>query len=341
MRRRFIRCVLFLVLVILPFSGCDMFLNYIDLGDEGNDQEITTEEPDVENPDVDDPDTDDPEIIIGSKGIEAIMNHEDIISADMDEDVFFFEYNDGMPSFSVSDENGEEYYISLSELDELGRVGVAMGLFDAEHCPDYERGDLSTKPSGWVQNDYSWVESRWLYNRSHMLGFQYSGLQDDERNLMTGTRSFNVKGMLPYENILTDHIKEEDGSAGDDPHRVLVRVTPDFYEDNLLAHGIIMEADCLECDDIDFAVYIPNWEPGVTIDYRSGDNWANSDLPPEEEVEIPLEDATYILNTNSDVFHSLTCSRAPEPDSENYKLTDKSREALIEGGYDPCGICKP
>lgn len=107
MRRRFIRCVLFLVLVILPFSGCDMFLNYIDLGDVGNDQEITTEEPDVENPDVDDPDTDDPEIIIGSKGIEAIMNHEDIISADMDEDVFFFEYNDGMPSFSVSDENGE------------------------------------------------------------------------------------------------------------------------------------------------------------------------------------------------------------------------------------------
>ena len=83
MRRRFIKFVLFLVLVLLPFSGCDMFLNYIDLGDTGNDQEITTEEPDVENPDVDDPDTDDPEIIIGSKGIEAIMNHEDIISAEM------------------------------------------------------------------------------------------------------------------------------------------------------------------------------------------------------------------------------------------------------------------
>ena len=79
---------------------------------------------------------------------------------------------------------------------------------------------------------------------------------------------------------------------------------------------------------------------GLATSCEEKDN-TEPEKEPEEEVEIPLEDATYILNTNSDVFHSLMCSRAPDPDSENYKLTDKSREALIEGGYDPCGICKP
>ena len=299
MRRRFIRCVLFLALVLFLLSSCDLtFL--LDGSSTGGDALDATGE------------------------LFEIRNN----------NIPYFDSED----YSYAKEKG--YFIELSPFDELGRVGTCWGLFDYEHMPEEGERDftIDTNPTGWRQKKYdtSIVPGGWLYARSHLLNYQMSGIEDVPEDLMTGTREFNGTGMLSYENMAADHLREERD------HHILYRVTPDFSGNNLLAYGVLMESDCLECDDSgDFCVYVRNQQPGITIDYSTGENWLSTSNPPEEEIEIPLEEATYILNTNSDVFHSLTCSRAPEPDSENYKLTDKSREALIEGGYDPCGICKP
>lgn len=249
--------------------------------------------------------------------------------------------NNNVPYF-----NGEDYayaedkgpFTELSPLDKLGRVGVCWGLFDYEHMPTYDREQLDTEPTGWHQNEYdtSIVPGGWLYARAHLLAFQLSGYQDNPQNLMTGTRDFNNEGMLPFENMVADHLREER------KHSVLYRVTPDFGEDNLLAYGVLIESDCLDCDDMaDFCVFIKNQQPGVTLDYATGENWLSSDLPPAQDEEVALEDATYILNTNTMRFHELDCSGAPSPDSRNYKLTDMNYDKVIEAGYIPCGICNP
>ena len=245
-------------------------------------------------------------------------------------DIPYFDEDD----YAYAEEKG--YFIECSPLDELGRVGVCWGLFDYDHMPDYGRETLDSEPTGWHQNRYdsSIVPGGWLYARAHLLNFQMSGLQDDPQNLMTGTRDFNNEGMLPFENMAADHLREKRD------HQILYRVSPDFGGDNLLAYGVLIESDCLDCDDMaDFCVYIRNQQPGITIDYATGENWLSSELPPDDDVTI--EEATYILNTSSDRFHLLNCSRAPESDSPNYKLTDKTRAELIAEGYDPCGICNP
>ncbi len=156
---------------------------------------------------------------------------------------------------------------------------------------------------------------------------------------MTGTRMFNADasgGMVAFENMVADHMKEYRD------HEVLYRVTLDFGGDNLLAYGVLVESDCLDCDDsADFCVYIHNIQPGIVIDYSTGDSWLSSDLPLSQDEEVSLEDATYILNTNTMRFHELDCSEAPSPDSQNYKLTDMNYDEVIDAGYAPCGICAP
>ncbi len=247
--------------------------------------------------------------------------------------------NGNVPYFTEAEiANAKEtgYSRTLSPLDELGRVGVCWGLFDYDHMPTYDREQLDTEPTGWHQKEYdtSIVPGGWLYARAHLLAFQLSGYQDNPQNLMTGTRAFNNEGMLPFENMVADHLREERD------HSVLYRVTPDFGENNLLASGVLIESDCLECDDAaDFCVYVRNQQPGITIDYATGENWLSTDTPPEEE--ITLEEATYILNTKSDTFHKLDCSKAPDPESASYKLTALSRAEVISSGYAPCGSCAP
>ena len=141
--------------------------------------------------------------------------------------------NNDVPYYNKSEYDYAEekgYFIELSPLDEYGRVGMCWGLFDKAHMPDYERDNLDTNPTGWHQNYYdpSIVLGGWLYSRAHLLAFQLSGYQDNPQNLMTGTRDFNNEGMLPFENMVADHLREERD------HSVLYRVTPDFGEDNLL-----------------------------------------------------------------------------------------------------------
>ncbi len=252
--------------------------------------------------------------------------------------------NDDKPYFTAEDYAYAESYVAshdvvyeLSPLDDSGRVGVCWGLFDQEHMPDYEREDLDTKPTGWIQKEYdsSIVPGGWLYARAHLLAFQLSGLQDDPRNLMTGTREFNNEGMLPFENMVADHLKDSPD------HKVLYRVTPEFGDGNLLAYGVLIESDCLDCDDMaDFCVFVRNQQPGIILDYSTGDSWLDGENPPVED-EILLDEATYILNSNSKKIHNVGESCAPAPTSKNYQLTDLSFDELLAMDYEPCGTCKP
>lgn len=281
--------------------------------------------------------------------IDSFMNHEAIISTPMSDDLAFIEVNGNKPQFTEEDFNNGVYYYKLTPLDELGRVGVAIGLFDAEHMPDGERGDIdSVTPTGWKTDGksnnckYDFVEAGWIYNRCHILGFQISGLNDVKENLLTGTRFFNIEGNLAYENLIADHLEEMDGTNGEPMHQVLIRVTPDFGNGYMMPHGEYYEADCLQCDDIYFNVYMFNKQPGVTINYRTGENWANGDdAPPEQPEEVAPEDATYILNLETEKFHRPNCSSAPKVDSDSYFATDMTREDVIAFGYSPCKTCKP
>lgn len=176
--------------------------------------------------------------------------------------------NGNIPFF-VEEEYTTESYEYYSELDELGRCGVTMACLGRDLMPTEDRGEIgSVKPSGWVQGKYDHVDGKYLYNRCHLIGFQLAGENANEKNLITGTRYMNVEGMLPFENMVADYLRETD-------NHVLYRVTPIFLEDDLLASGVVMEALSMEDsgDGISFCVYVYNVQPSVGIDYATGENW--------------------------------------------------------------------
>lgn len=178
---------------------------------------------------------------------------------------------DNQPEFFAEDltEESYEYY---SALDFFGRCGYAMACVGQDLMPTEDRESISSvKPSGWVQNKYDFVDGKSLYNRCHLIGFQLTGENANERNLITGTRYCNVEGMLPFENMIADYVKETG-------NHVLYRVTPIFQEDELVARGVQMEAFSVEDsgEGICFHVYVYNNQPGVTIDYATGYNWQSA-----------------------------------------------------------------
>ena len=176
--------------------------------------------------------------------------------------------SDNQPDFTLDDftlEAFEEY----SELDYLGRCGVAYANICMELMPTEPRGEIGMiKPSGWQTAKYDIVDGKYLYNRCHLIGFQLAGENANERNLITGTRYMNVDGMLPFENMVADYV-EETGN------HVLYRVTPIYSGSDLVAYGVLMEAISVEDEGegVCFCVFVYNVQPGITIDYTTGDNW--------------------------------------------------------------------
>ncbi len=164
-----------------------------------------------------------------------------------------------------------EYY---GDLDKLGRVTYALANVGTELEPkeDEERKDISSvKPTGWVQKKYPIViEDTYLYNRCHLIGWQLTGENANKKNLMTGTRYMNLN-MLVYENRIAAYVGYTD-------YHVLYKVTPVFVGDNLLAHGVILEARSVENDDINFLVYIYNVQPNIEIDYATGESKIKAEL---------------------------------------------------------------
>lgn len=239
--------------------------------------------------------------------------------------------NDNEPSFPAEDftsEGFEEY----SPLDDLGRCGVAYANVGLETMPTEERGSISNvKPTGWKSVQYDFVDGKSLYNRCHLIGFQLTGENANRQNLITGTRYMNVDGMLPFENLVADYVKETE-------NHVLYRVTPIFEGDNLVASGVQMEAQSVEDKGagVCFNVYVYNNQPGVTIDYATGDSWASDEVPADTGKE-----STYILNTSSRKFHKPDCGSVETISPSNKKSYTGTREELINQGYEACGKCKP
>jgi DNA-entry nuclease len=177
--------------------------------------------------------------------------------------------NGNVPFFlpeEITDESFEEY----AELDALGRCGVTMACVGVDIMPTEDRGEIgSVKPTGWQSVKYDCVEGKYLYNRCHLIGFQLAGENANKRNLITGTRYLNVEGMLPFENMVDDYVDETG-------NHVLYRVTPIYEGNNLVASGVQMEALSVEDGGVGirFNVFVYNVQPGVVIDYATGENWA-------------------------------------------------------------------
>ena len=241
--------------------------------------------------------------------------------------------NDNQPFFG-EEEYTTEAFETYSALDGLGRCGTAYACVGEELMPAGERESISSvKPSGWINVEYG---GQYLYNRCHLIGFQLTGENANERNLITGTRYMNVEGMLPFENLVADYVKETS-------NHVLYRVTPLYEGDNLVASGVLMEAGSVEDEreGICFNVYVYNDQPGITIDYATGASSLEGDALPEDSTQKEPEDTLYILNTSSGKFHLPFCSGAASMKEENRQAFSGSREELIAQGYSPCGQCKP
>lgn len=238
--------------------------------------------------------------------------------------------SDNIPDFPESMLRAEAFE-SYSELDGLGRCGQAIACICTELMPTQERGSISSvTPSGWVNVSYDFVDGGYLYNRCHLIGWQLSGENANERNLVTGTRYMNVEGMLPFENMIADYVKETDC-------HVLYRVTPCFESEELVCRGIKLEAFSIEDmgESICFNVYVYNVQPGVIIDYATGESC------PDEEYLSSGEQCEYVLNTSSKKFHSPDCSGAADISDKNRQDYTGSRELLIAQGYSPCSRCNP
>ncbi len=241
--------------------------------------------------------------------------------------------NDNEPYFT-QEEITDQAFEMYSDLDAWGRCGVTCASVGLELMPTEERGDIgSVKPTGWHTVKYDCVDGKYLYNRCHLIGYQLTGENANERNLITGTRYLNIEGMLPFENMVADYVEETE-------NHVMYRVTPIYDGDNLVAGGVLMEGYSVEDEGagICFCVYAYNVQPGVEIDYATGESWlaGEGSTSGSESDEV-----TYILNTSSKKFHDPSCSGAEDIKESNKEVFTGSREELIAQGYTPCGRCKP
>lgn len=302
-------------------------------------------------------------IWIGLTGCDPFLSNAPSISLDQVpgySGTAYVELEGNVPDFSKETDiaNGTEQY---STLDLLGRCGEAFAKVGPETMPTEERGAIGqVKPSGWHLVKYDCVDGKYLYNRCHLIGYQLTGENANECNLITGTRYLNVVGMLPFENQVADYV-EETGN------HVLYRVTPIFKDTELVARGVQMEAWSLEDEGagVCFNVYAYNVQPGVEINYATGESWLAQteeeepalelpeislpipvlpdvpDLPQDETGQEQAEAGDYVLNLNSRRIHRPDCSGVATMSPKNKQATTESMSSLLERGYTPCGQCKP
>ena len=246
--------------------------------------------------------------------------------------------DDNQPSFTAS-ELTTSSFVSYAPLDSLGRCGVAYACISTDLMPadGEKRGSISEiKPSGWVTAKYDFVDGKYLYNRCHLIGWQLTAENANRSNLITGTRYMNVDGMLPFENMVADYIKET-GS------HVMYRVTPVFSGDDLVAQGVQMEAYSVEDDGdgICFNVFCYNVQPGVTIDYADGTNHL-SDKDAQADSSSTSTDAAsahYVLNTSSKKYHDPSCSAVGKMSEKNRRDFTGTQAELEKEGYTPHTSC--
>ena len=274
----------------------------------------------------------------------------------------YTEVNGNQPYFT-EEELTTQSFETYSELDSLGRCGVAYANVGQDLMPTEPRGEIgAVKPTGWHLVKYDNVDGKYLYNRCHLIAYMLAAENANPQNLITGTRYLNVQGMLPFETKVCDYVK----NTG---NHVLYRVTPIFDGDNLLADGVLMEAYSVEDagEGISFCVFAYNVQPGIGIDYATGDNWAEGSgtyqstvasvaeetpvpqpetdtavqITPESSVSQESRETTYVLNTNTKKFHYPTCSSVDDMKEKNKQIYPGSRDEVINMGYVPCKRCNP
>lgn len=239
--------------------------------------------------------------------------------------------NNNTPTFT-SEEITKNCFERYSNLDSLGRCKRAYACLGRETMPKEERGEIGMiKPSGWRTQKYDCVEGKYLYNRCHLIGFQLSGENANDKNLITGTRYLNIEGMLPFENMVADYIKETN-------NHVMYRVTPIYEKDNLVCKGVQMEGYSVEDngDGICFNVFCYNAQPSIKIDYATGESFL---IAQTTNQNADANEETYVLNTKSKKIHHENCSSVKNMAEKNKKSFTGSLDELFKNGYSECGIC--
>lgn len=259
----------------------------------------------------------------------------------------FFIVNKNMPFFTEKEKKTAEPYKKFAKLDKYGRCGTAMAVFTKDTMPTEPRGEIGmVKPSGWHSIRYAFIDGKYLYNRCHLLGYQLSGENANEQNLITGTRQLNVDGMEPFESETADYLRAHP------KNHVVYRVTPVFLGDNLVASGVLMEIYSIEDNGVlSRCIWVPNVQKNIVINYKDGSAVSADGTPAygygntkeEKEVQESHNEASvsYVLNTKSRKFHSPSCKTVKKISEKNKKEAETTRSTLISEGYSPCGICNP
>lgn len=246
--------------------------------------------------------------------------------------------NNNEPFFTDSDMTTTAFE-NYSDLDSLGRCGVAYANICKDIMPTEERGKIGMiKPSGWHTVKYDVIKDRYLYNRCHLIGYQLAGENANPKNLITGTRYLNVEGMLPFENLVADYVN----NTG---NHVLYRVTPMFSGSNLVANGVLIEAKSVEDNGggILFNVYCYNVQPGVGINYENGDSWLDGTTGSTSSGSAAENSAADSSNSETMVHITATGKKYHRAGCRTLKKSD-TEVTLDEAksmGLSPCGICNP
>lgn len=257
--------------------------------------------------------------------------------------------NDNEPYFGT-DELTTTSFERYSELDSLGRCGVAYACIGKDIMPTEPRGEIGmVKPSGWALSKYDFVDGKYLYNRCHLIAFQLAGENANEKNLITGTRYMNIGRMETLENKVASYVK---GTG----NHVLYRVTPCFENNNLVASGVLMEAQSVEDGgkSIKFCEFVFNVQPGVDINYKDGSNALNAEMAAKTTTSTTtttkkvtekvttnnvVPKGEWILNTNTKKYHHPWCSSVSTIKEKNKQGFSGTEEELKRMGYAPCKKC--
>ncbi len=244
-----------------------------------------------------------------------------------------FDIVDGnVPSFSEEDKAAEVGCERYAELDDLGRCGVAFALVSKETMPEeteVRRAIKQVIPSGWHDAEYGFIEGKKLYNRCHLIGYKLTSEHANERNLIAGTRYMN-HAMRVFENMVAEHCMQHADA------RVLFRATPIYRDNELVARGVRLEALSICEDDapLRFNVFLHNIQPGVRIDYATGESRRDDSVQDSMVHDCIINDATK-------VFHRASCPSAQSVKEGKLRKHTSMRQELMDAGYKPCGRCRP
>lgn len=233
------------------------------------------------------------------------------------------------PTFTEK-EKASDSFETYSKLDSLGRCGTAFANVSRETMPAQERGSIGqVKPSGWHTVKYDNVDGKYLYNRCHLIGYQLTGENANPQNLMTGTRYLNMEGMLPFENMVADYIKETG-------NHVLFRVKPVFEGDDLIATGVEMEGLSVEDqgEGISFHVFAFNIQPGIQIQYATGESKAKTSPPAKTTSGSQIRNRPVIRgNSESKIYHCKGQANYGRMKDSKHLVVFRSEQEALDAGY--------